>query len=86
MSNSTVPQSVTMVRPRQASVLLGHSLATFYRRKDAGLIPPTVSLGDNSEALALHEIDAINRARLRGESEDQIRALVRELVEARKAS
>jgi predicted DNA-binding transcriptional regulator AlpA len=85
MTNTALPRAVTMIRTRPASALLGYSLATFYRQKKAGLLPPTVRIGENSEALALHEIEAINKARLRGDDDEKIRALVCELVDARKS-
>jgi prophage regulatory protein len=86
MTHAALPRGVTMIRTRPASALLGYSLATFYRHQKAGLLPPTVRIGENSEALALHEIEAINRARLAGKSDDDVRAVVRELVEARKTA
>lgn len=56
---------------------------TFYEQLNAGLITPAVKLGVHSVAWPKHEIQAIVAARIAGQSDDQIRALVKQLVEDR---
>lgn len=51
----------------------------------AGLYPRRVKTGRRAAADIEHEAEAINRARAAGKSDDEIRALVRELEAARAA-
>ena len=63
----------------------GSSHTRHYHDVRAGLFPPPVKTGRRSVAWPSDEIDALNAARTAGASDDEIRALVRQLVEARKA-
>lgn len=45
-----------------------------------GLMVPPVRLGENSRAYPLHEINAINAARIAGKSDTEIRQLVSKMV------
>jgi len=49
-----------------------------------GLFVPSVALGARAQGTAQHELEAINSARLAGKSDDEIRALVRQLIDQRK--
>lgn len=51
-----------------------------------GLYPPRIALGTRLNVWPLTEIEAVERAMAAGQSEDDIRALVRYLVEQRKAA
>ena len=64
----------------------GISRSQHYAEIQAGLYPPRVKLGKRSAADIEHEADAIAQARTAGLTEDQIRALVRELKAARNAA
>jgi prophage regulatory protein len=59
---------------------------TLYRRVGTGLIPPPVKLGPNTSAWPQHELDAIDRARLAGADDTEIRGLVQQLVIDRRAA
>lgn len=61
----------------------GHSRSQFYNKIKEGLMPPPVKIGVKSSAWAEHEIEAVNRARLAGQTDEQIRALVSRLVASR---
>ena len=61
----------------------GKPKSTVYRDIGDGLLPPPVRIGERASAWPDDEIDAINLARLRGQSNDKIRQLVAELVAAR---
>ncbi len=61
----------------------GKPKSTVYREVGEGLLPPPVRIGERASAWPDDEIDAVNRARLRGQTNNEIRHLVTELVNAR---
>jgi len=61
----------------------GKSRSTLYRDIQNGLFTHPVPIGGGRSAWPSNEIDAINRARIAGQSDDEIRALVIELEKAR---
>lgn len=60
---------------------LKHS--SLYSRAKDELFTPPVKLSSRSSAWPEHEVEAINRARLAGKSDDEVRQLVRDLVAQR---
>lgn len=70
-------------RARDARAQFGIASSTFYDWQERGLMSPGISLGARSVGWPAHELDAIAAARIAGKSEDEIRALVSELVAAR---
>ena len=58
--------------------------ATHYARERDGLGPPAIKVGRMSAWVA-GELDAVNTAIIAGRSDDEIRALVRDLVAQRTA-
>ncbi|WP_020168047.1 MULTISPECIES: helix-turn-helix transcriptional regulator [Methylotenera] len=79
-----LPEIIRLIKKPEALKLTATSHSTFHLRIKDGILPPPVILGENSVAYPLHEIDAINRARLAGKSNDEIRELVADLVKQRK--
>lgn len=73
----------TLKRAKDARAQFGIAQSTFYDWQERGLMPPGIALGIRSVAWPAHELDAIAAARIAGKSEDEIRALVRDLVAAR---
>lgn len=71
-------------RKQEALRITGFRHAKFQDHIRGGLMVTPVKIGRNSAWPEL-ELDAINRARIAGKSEDEIRALVRRLIDARKA-
>jgi len=63
----------------------GASRSTIYIWITAGLWPRPVSLGTRMVGWPSSEINSLIRARIRGASDDEIRQLVTELQDARKA-
>ena len=61
----------------------GKPKSTVYREVGDGLLPPPVRIGERASAWPDDEIDAVNCARLRGQTNNEIRHLVTELVNAR---
>ncbi|MGZ8095699.1 MAG: helix-turn-helix transcriptional regulator [Methylosarcina sp.] len=63
----------------------GKSRSTLYRDISKGLFTRPVKIGGDRVAWPQNEIDAINRARIAGKSDDDIKALVKKLHTDRKA-
>lgn len=85
-----VPADITpLVRRKAVESLTGDSRSTIYRKMQQGLFPKAIAgardrIGRPTTAVwPAHEVDAVNRARIAGKSEDEIRALVAELEAAR---
>jgi prophage regulatory protein len=57
--------------------------STLYLRIQQGLWPRPVSLGDRAVGWPSNEVDAVVAARIAGQSNDEIRALVKRLHKAR---
>lgn len=64
----------------------GDSRSTTYQKIKNGLWPPPVAIGPRSRGWVEHEIEAVLAARVAGKSENEIRALVAGLIEARRRS
>jgi prophage regulatory protein len=62
----------------------GDSRSAVYRDIERGLWTPAVRIGERASAWPEHESDAILSARIAGQSDDDIRKLVQQLVEQRK--
>lgn len=62
----------------------GQSRVTPWRRTRAGLLPPPVKLSPGCTRWPAHEVEAIDRARLAGADDADIRKLVLELIAARR--
>jgi prophage regulatory protein len=73
------------IRAKEAQATTGLPRSTFYHYIAEGLLPPPVRLGLRSVAWPASEIEAVNRARIAGKSEDEIRELVRDQIAARAA-
>ena len=69
-------------RPRVEEAI-GLSRSTIYLRVSQGLFTQPVSLGPRAVGWPAGEVSAINAARIAGQSDDEIRALVTQLHNAR---
>lgn len=76
----------TILRLPAVKTESGYSRSTIYLRIAQGLWTKQVSLGPRCVGWPLHEVTALNAARIAGQSDDQIRALVLKLEAARKAA
>jgi prophage regulatory protein len=63
----------------------GDSRSTIYRKISKGLFTKQVSIGGARVAWPANEVQAIINARIAGKSEEEIKALVLELHDQRKA-
>ena len=61
------------------------SRTSLYKQIKEGLFPPGVKLGARRVAWPDYEIESVLKARIAGQTDDQIRALVAELQANRKA-
>ncbi len=75
--------SYTLTRAKDACNQFTIGKTTLYAWQASGLITPGISLGLRSVAWPQHELDQIAAARIAGKSEEEIRALVCNLVAAR---
>lgn len=64
----------------------GYSRSTIYLRISEGLWPKPISLGGRSVGWPAAEVAALNAARIAGQTDNEIRELVRKLEAARKAA
>lgn len=76
--------SQTILRLESVKSKTGKSRSTIYRDHGLGLLTPPVKIGARSVGWPENEIDAINAARIAGKSDDEIKALVKQLIEQRK--
>lgn len=72
----------TLLRLREVCILQGKCRSGFYESISAGLMTRPVKLGAAS-AWPAHEVEAINRARVAGKTDKEIRQLVKKLEESR---
>ena len=73
-----------MLRLLPACDVTGRKPGAHYLDIKSGLMVPGVRIGANAVAWPDFELEAINRAKIAGATEDEIRALVRKLIEARR--
>ena len=73
-----------LMRTPDVCAVTGMARPTLYEAMAKGLFPRPIKLGEKSSAWPASECNAVLAARIRGASEDQIRALVVELTAARK--
>lgn len=73
----------TIKRGKDARAQFGIAQSTFYDWQARHLMTPGIALGVRSVGWPAHELDAIAAARISGKTEDEIRALVQDLIAAR---
>lgn len=75
-----------LLRIDQAAEYTACRRAGFYQKVSDGLMPTSVSIGGKRRAWPRRELEAINEARIRGASDDEVRALVVELETMRRGT
>jgi prophage regulatory protein len=73
-----------LLRLRDVVALSGLSKSTVYLRIQQGLFPKPIALGGTSVAWPEREVAAINEARIRGASDEEIKELVSTMATGRK--
>jgi prophage regulatory protein len=71
---------------KQPSLLeqFAFSKSTLFSQIKKGLMPSSILLGDRAVGYLQHELDGVLSARIAGQSNEQIKALVKSLVDQRK--
>ena len=85
MAQSTPEQTISLFRRKIVEQIYGKSRSSIYRDIKNGLFTKPVTIGINSVAGPSNEVEAINKSRIAGKSDDEIRALVIELEALRAA-
>jgi prophage regulatory protein len=84
-ANSILPAINPLLRRPIVEQATGDSRSTIYRKIKKGLFTHGIEIGGERVAWPANEITAINKARIAGKSDDEIKALVIELEAARAA-
>jgi prophage regulatory protein len=85
-SAQAFPSVFTILRRKHVQGQTGYSRSTIYLRIAQGLFPKPVRLGPRAVGWPASEVEAVNAARIAGQSETAIRALVARLEAARMAA
>jgi prophage regulatory protein len=81
--SSVLPTINPLYRRHIVEQATGDSRSTIYRKIKQGLFTKPVQIGGERVAWPANEIEAINKARIAGKSDDEIKALVIELEASR---
>lgn len=85
-AHAPTPEAPSYVRPKDACRQLGGmGLSTLYAHIDRGMFPKPVALSRRFVVFPQEEVTAIINARLAGKTDDEVRQLVAELMEKRRA-
>ncbi len=82
-TNTKPIQTLQYLRIKDAAPALGVKPSTVYLWIKNGTLPPLINLGGRTRAMPLHEINAINAARLVGKTDSDLKGLVKTLVSQR---
>jgi len=80
----TINNFYQLTRRPEVLIRTARSKSALQLDEKAGLFCPPISIGDRAVAYIQHEVDAIIQARIEGQTPDQIKALVQELIQQRK--
>ena len=81
--NEYTPNPLQIIRINEASKLFGMAKSSYYDRLKNGLLPSSISLGGRNVGYVLSELHTVLKAMIRGDSEEEIKALVKDLVKQR---
>ena len=85
-AHAPTPEAPNYLRPKDACRQLGGmGLSTLYAHIDRGTFPKPVALSRRFVVFPQEEVTAIINARLAGKTDDEVRQLVAELMEKRRA-
>lgn len=84
--NASIITAYCLLRRAAVEHMTGDSRSTIYRKINAGLFIKPVQIGGDRSAWPQNEVEAINKARIAGKSDEDIKQLVIELHAARLAS
>ncbi len=72
--------AINFLRAHQAQKMTGYPRSSFYAQIAKGLLPTPISIGIRAVAWIESELNAVNMARIRGETDEAIQALVAQLI------
>lgn len=78
--------NLRIIRKSQAAAMAGISKTNLWEQTKKGTFPPSLSLGARAVGYLLHEVEAVIAARSASFDEEQLKELVKTLVERRKAT
>lgn len=85
-AHAPTTEAPSYVRPKDACRQLGGmGLSTLYAHIDRGMFPKPVALSRRFVVFPQEEVTAVINARLAGKTDDEVRQLVAELMEKRRA-
>lgn len=73
----------TLLRFNTVKAKTGYPRSTLYYQISKGTFPTPVKLGERAVGWLAAEVDAVIQARVSGKADTEIRALIRQLVDAR---
>jgi prophage regulatory protein len=77
-------ETISLLRLDTVISRRGRSRPQLYIDIKRGTMTPPVRLGEKLSAWPSHEVDALNRAEIGGATQDELRVLVKHLVEQRR--
>ena len=80
--NTTIHRFKLIKKP-EVLTLMCMSKSTLHVKQNDGLIAPSISIGDRAVAYVEHEVLAVIAAQIKGQSDEEIRLLVKQLVAQR---
>ena len=81
MRNDVYPWKI--LRGKQADAIVGTSQSGRYRAIELGLFPPPVKIYGATKGYPEHELQRLVKAIIAGRTEDEIRALVAQMIAER---
>lgn len=75
-----------LLRRPEVEARYGRRRSAIYNDIQNGLFPPPIQFSSRCSAWPENEVDAVIGARIAGQSNDEVRELVRQLVAARKSA
>lgn len=78
-STPHVPIANALMRTAAVRAVTGYCESAFYAKVADGLMTRPIKINSRATALPVREVEAINAARIRGASDDEIKALVAQL-------
>jgi prophage regulatory protein len=84
--NTVQSCNLKLIRKPELLERFGFSKTTLHTKISKEQFPPPIALGDRAVAWPSHELDLILSAMVAGKSDDEMRALVADLVAQRKLS
>lgn len=80
----TINTQYQLIRRPEVLSINPRSKSALQLDEKAGLFCPPVSIGQRAVAYLKHEVEAVIQARVEGQSQEQIKQLVSELIKQRK--